>query len=1207
MAYKPQHIKIMSYNVHGSLHLGNLSLFLGVFKPGVVFLQEVKITSEQLSAFGRRLGYSGAANIDDLDRCKPGTGMLWHSSLPVSQVVPLYPCRIQVAMLGAYPLVNVYVPAGSHRAQERRHFFTEQLFGLLAGQDDILPIMGGDWNCVTEKIDLENSKYFDDRKSLDLTNILRDFDMVDAFRHVHGRKKEFTWQGRDGASASRLDRFYLPRGLVGQVVGMSHHASYSDHKFGMLELDMENVTRLPKRLTFDSGYWKLNNQILKDEDFMLNFGKLWAELVKDQGKYLDLADWWDLVFKPEVKTFLQNFSATRSRTRKQLKAFLCDSLDKALADKDWGEVAMARGRLQQMLYLDNMGFIIRSRFKENHEVERASLYHMNKEKKNAQGCNLEKLCINGNIETNREKVESTVTGFFGGLLSGCNGRNGVVTEEPFQPDFSHLDKFLDDLAKLSPESRDLIEKPINEADLDIALEKAANGRSPGLDGLSYEFYKQVKETVKGTMVEVLNAQLERLKIMESNRHGATRLTPKTEPGVIPRVDQLRPITLLCCDYKLLTSILSTRLVRVLGEVITSGQLCTVPGKNIHYGTHNLLSANMYLEERVKYAVEEFGYHRDKAGGAVLLSYDLFKAYDRVSIPYLLKVMAAMGFGSKFISWIEMLHEGATTCFILNFLTKSVPVLISVRQGDPVAMCLFLLFIEPLLIRIRKETGGLAVMGITCSLGDSGKQPHHLFQGKGERCALQQDEDYVDDLNTLVECPEDMVVIDDIFAEFELCSGAILNRSEKTKLLGLGSFEGRRHWPLSWIKVVKSLRIFGVTHFPTYKETLEFNWAEAVRKLVTCLISWNTRVLNSVFQRVQVLNTFALPKLWFLGECLPLPTAVAAEIDKHVYNFVKLGKMELPALEQLYAPVSQGGLGLVCVRAKADSLFLKQTLRMMSQPGTLHWNYIKIFAGKYFKIGEMRGCEHHCITPYYQHMVDLYIEGTVMEICHHCYHCSDTKCKDKKLKTTAKEIYEAYTDTFPPPRVEYNPVYRNVSSTMWGRVWTRVDSPMLDPMARQVVWRGINNVLPTRDRAVRLGLRDRDSGQLQNAICNRCTLRALDSVTHMFTECGLVREAWCWVRMRLLDLLPDDMNDLSNMEFVMMMFPKERFEDEMVWLMGSYMNYVYEEAVGKGRVLADSHVKGYLQYMYFQSLGMNMPQLGYIPEVTVSRNLVFDNG
>ena len=195
-------IKIITYNVHGSYNLANLSLILEVQKPSIVMLQEVKLSTEQLMSFARRLGYSGAANIDELDHAKPGTGLLWQRNLPVTQVVALYPCRIQVAMLGVYPIVNVYVPAGSHRAAERRQFFTEMLFGLLAGQEGILPLVGGDWNCVTDKIDLENDRYFQDRKSQDLINIIREFKFVDAFRHCHGRRKEFTWQGRDGASTS---------------------------------------------------------------------------------------------------------------------------------------------------------------------------------------------------------------------------------------------------------------------------------------------------------------------------------------------------------------------------------------------------------------------------------------------------------------------------------------------------------------------------------------------------------------------------------------------------------------------------------------------------------------------------------------------------------------------------------------------------------------------------------------------------------------------------------------------------------------------------------------------------------------------------------------------------------------------------------------------------------------------------------------------
>ena len=54
----------------------------------------------------------------------------------------------------------------------------------------------------------------------------------------------------------------------------------------------------------------------------------------------------------------------------------------------------------------------------------------------------------------------------------------------------------------------------------------------------------------------------------------------------------------------------------------------------------------------------------------LLSFDLFKAYDRVFLPFLLKVMKAMNFSDRFCNWIAMLHRGAKTKFILNFLTAA---------------------------------------------------------------------------------------------------------------------------------------------------------------------------------------------------------------------------------------------------------------------------------------------------------------------------------------------------------------------------------------------------------------------------------------------------------------------------------------------------------------------------------------------------------
>ena len=57
-----------------------------------------------------------------------------------------------------------------------------------------------------------------------------------------------------------------------------------------------------------------------------------------------------------------------------------------------------------------------------------------------------------------------------------------------------------------------------------------DNKSPGLDGLSYEFYKSVREEIGDKLVEVMNCQLERLKLVMSSTEGVTRVLSKSPEG-----------------------------------------------------------------------------------------------------------------------------------------------------------------------------------------------------------------------------------------------------------------------------------------------------------------------------------------------------------------------------------------------------------------------------------------------------------------------------------------------------------------------------------------------------------------------------------------------------------------------------------------------------------------------------------------------------
>ena len=61
------------------------------------------------------------------------------------------------------------------------------------------------------------------------------------------------------------------------------------------------------------------------------------------------------------------------------------------------------------------------------------------------------------------------------------------------------------------------------------------------------------------------------------------------------------------------------------------------------------------------------------------------------------------------------------------------------------------------------------------------------------------------------------------------------------------------------------------------------------------------------------------------------------------------------------------------------------------------------------------------------------------------------------KTSAKSLYLGFTSSFPPPKVVFK---YNVD---WNQVWHRLQSPMLEPRAREIFFLVINNIVANRDR------------------------------------------------------------------------------------------------------------------------------------------------
>lgn len=122
-------VTFFSLNIGMSSSLAGLVHLVQSESLDVIFLQEVRSTKVEIE--NQLPGFCAAVNIDSLNPTRPGTAIVWRHSIPVTDVLSLSTCRLQVASLNNFQLINIYAPSGSDRKRERESFYAEEVFDIL--------------------------------------------------------------------------------------------------------------------------------------------------------------------------------------------------------------------------------------------------------------------------------------------------------------------------------------------------------------------------------------------------------------------------------------------------------------------------------------------------------------------------------------------------------------------------------------------------------------------------------------------------------------------------------------------------------------------------------------------------------------------------------------------------------------------------------------------------------------------------------------------------------------------------------------------------------------------------------------------------------------------------------------------------------------------------------------------------------------------
>ena len=241
------------------------------------------------------------------------------------------------------------------------------------------------------------------------------------------------------------------------------------------------------------------------------------------------------------------------------------------------------------------------------------------------------------------------------------------------------------------QAKDKMKCPINEEELLSAISNAKSKKSPGPDGITYEFYAVHFELLRDDLLKLFNGLLDNsISPMENFSNGVITLIPKK--GKSKELKDFRPISMLNTDYKLFTKIIANRISGCIEEVIGEGQTAVINGKSC---IDNLDVLRTLI----------FKAQQSKAMKFALLSLDLEKAFDVVNHDRLWETLEKFNLPREIITVIQRLYSNASSQVLVNgSLTSFINIGRSVRQGCPLSMVLFVMFRRGSMLRqIDKST------------------------------------------------------------------------------------------------------------------------------------------------------------------------------------------------------------------------------------------------------------------------------------------------------------------------------------------------------------------------------------------------------------------------------------------------------------------------------------------------------------------------
>ena len=764
-------------------------------------------------------------------------------------------------------LCNIYAPN-----QDSPGFFVETFEEAIERSESIIVV--GDFNTVMDvDIDRRGKKHNNDKSTEILQKLVEDTIMTEIWRDRNPGVRRWSFQRtKPTVACSRIDYAMVSTGIARNVKSAFYISSIlTDHSAFFMSVSFMETHRGP-------GYWKLNNKHLSNTEYVIGMNKLLEQKLFELS-HLPIFEKWELL-KFEVATFSQNWSRNIASEQRLIISQLHEKvteLEEQISNEynenKYNILERTKEDLNQMEMDRARGTIFRTRSKWTVEGERntAYFYSLEKNKYMAKNCS----CIitdDGVTVTDPKAILKEQAKFYKELYTRNNQVKFTAKNCTSQ--------------KITKQQRDALEKDISYEEICTALKQMANGKCPGMDGLTVDFYKMFFNKIGPLYYEVVTEVMKSKKLYKSARTGVINLIPKPKKDS-RRLKFLRPISLLNVDLKIMEKVLANRLKGVLDCIICSQQKGFMENRRISSNIRKMLDIIQHAS--------------DEEIDSLIVSVDFKKCFDLIEHQAVYGALRFFGIGEKYIQMIRTLYSDAMAV-VQNFGYFSEPFQIQrgVRQGAPNSSYLFLLCAEVLAIMLKEES---SIQGIPIA-----EMIHLLGQ-------------YADDMDSyMMASDQNLRQFFGVLEHFHYQSGLTVNY-DKTTIYRIGSFRksSARYYaekPLHWTS--KSTEVLGITVSHDNSEMLKNNYQPLIDKAEVILKQWKRRKL-SLIGKVMIINTLIASLFVYKMMVLPCMTQRMLKQMECLFTDFLWDGIPKVALKILTLAKSSGGLQLVDLKLRPSGL------------------------------------------------------------------------------------------------------------------------------------------------------------------------------------------------------------------------------------------------------------------------------------------------